>query len=1201
MPVYSITTPTTVVNQAYNTSGNGGRKLVRLNNGTLVALTFQPNGSPNKYLLYKSTDNGVTWSPICSISDSTYAIGTNPSLAYIGGTKVVVLGWSVSSPTVKVSSWTIDVSTQADVNIYNNQTVIDTTGLTTASGGTSISYSASDNSLHAAWSCKSDTYPNSFNIRYAKGTIDGNGNVTWGSVEQVTKGNNINKDITNPCIVVKNDGNPVIIAQSQEIYNIMPDGTTSNNNNARAIHALYFTGSAWSYANIFRTADATTTPQSNPCAVVDNIGVIHVVWHGTDSSIPSFNNIRYSKSADGGATWSAATKLTNVSSVQMYPSITVDKDNKLYVLWAGTDSAVSGSYTNIRKVVYDGSAWGSISTLTNNTTANANHPSTCANYTDFTDPLVIYQDNQASAVKFRGTWAIPPTDPSGVTVDKSSYNVGDTITINFTGSTDPDGDAITYSADIYDGSAWISLGTGFAGSPITATIPIMGNTSGAKVRVRAVDAGGASSGNAESATFTVLQRPGQIIYPVTVVAQPYDTSGNGGRKLVRLSNGWLVAGVIDTSTGKAYFYKSTDNGSAWSQVCFITPVAASIKNLALVANGTSVKALYSLDSVNTNADAVALSIFDPTSQSNVDIYPSRITVDSGQSAVDKVSLAIAPDGTLHAAWASKNSTYPNSFNIRYSKGTDGGQTWAAPTQITTHNTNGYEAKNPCIVVKANGTPVIVYDFNYSGSNNRILCRTFNGSTWSSDAYIYDGVSYAQSSPCAVVDNAGVIHVVWYGLDSVDTGYHNVRYSKSIDGGVTWSSAQKITTGNTSPSNIHPSLTVNKNNQLFCYWTGSGTTYGLKYAENLSGTWSAPQTLTNSTGNTHPSTLYDKNMDFSSPLVIYRMPDDSTVKFLGVWPVNQPPTITLTSPPDGQALSEGNTLSMMGTASDPDVNDTVTIYCRINGGAARAINAGLSDGSTPIPFTKTLTFTNKRLYDGAVDVTGADLAEGTQHTLYVWAEDNKGGVSPLATRTFTVIWNRPPTISGTDTDLGVIGDPPSLTYSVSDPEGQSFTITEYLDGEVLRTFSGVAGQEYTVTIPTDKWLRTSLAQHTLKVRATDSAGQYSERIYTFTRTDDRIVFELDEPFLTDAKANRILVTLDAVIPPGASYIVEACNNAFDAQPTWEDVTGPVSAGRGYIFTNETKTAANWGVSIRFTFLKGTATEKILINGFGGAFD
>ncbi len=317
--------------------------------------------------------------------------------------------------------------------------------------------------------------------------------------------------------------------------------------------------------------------------------------------------------------------------------------------------------------------------------------------------------------------------------------------------------------------------------------------------------------------------------------------------------------------------------------------------------------------------------------------------------------------------------------------------------------------------------------------------------------------------------------------------------------------------------------------------------------------------------------------------------------------NATPTLSVTSPSDNQVLTEGNTLSVQGSATDQDVNDPVTIYLQVNNGTPVAIHSGVSDGSTAISFAKQLEYRNKRIFYGTTDLTGTDLAENTDHTLKVWAEDNKGGKSTEATRLFRVIWNRPPTISGQDENLGTIMVPPSQTYSVTDPEGQTFTITEYLDGEVLRTFAGVAGQQYTVTIPTDKWLRTSLAQHTLKVRATDSQGLYSERTYTFTRTEDRIVFELEEPFLTDAKANRILVTLDAVIPSGATMLIEACNNAFDAAPTWEDITGPVSAGRGYIFTNTTKTAVQWGINIRFTILKGTATSPVLINGFGGAFD
>ncbi|NRS20577.1 hypothetical protein HP398_29600 [Brevibacillus sp. HB1.4B] len=314
-----------------------------------------------------------------------------------------------------------------------------------------------------------------------------------------------------------------------------------------------------------------------------------------------------------------------------------------------------------------------------------------------------------------------------------------------------------------------------------------------------------------------------------------------------------------------------------------------------------------------------------------------------------------------------------------------------------------------------------------------------------------------------------------------------------------------------------------------------------------------------------------------------------------------PTINLT-------LTEGNTYVIAGSAIESDSGNVVTVWYKFNNGTARAINSGVSDGSTPISFAKNLTYRNKRLWDGATDVVGYDLAEGTNHTLDVWAQDDKGGTSPNQTRTFKVVWNRPPVISGTDKNLGTVSTPPSESFSVTDPEGNPFTIEYYLDNVLFNSFPGVNGQNYTVTIPTDKWLRTSLAQHQLKIRAIDNQGAYSDRIFTFTRTDDRIEFKLNYSnpdvksfFTTNQKANRILVTMDAVIPVGAVLLVEACNNAYDTNPTWENITSQVQAKRGYHFTNTTSTSGKWGINIHLKVTKGTATETVILNGFGGAFD
>jgi hypothetical protein len=326
--------------------------------------------------------------------------------------------------------------------------------------------------------------------------------------------------------------------------------------------------------------------------------------------------------------------------------------------------------------------------------------------------------------------------------------------------------------------------------------------------------------------------------------------------------------------------------------------------------------------------------------------------------------------------------------------------------------------------------------------------------------------------------------------------------------------------------------------------------------------------------------------------------------------NSAPTLTLTSPTNNQTLSEGNALPIQGTAGDTDNGNVVTVKYKINNGPTRAIASGVSDGSSPISFARTLTYSNKRLWDGSTDVAGVDLAEGVDHTLTVWAEDDQGGKSAEVTRKFRVIWNRPPTISGTNEDLGTIMVPPSKTYTVTEPEGNPFTITEKINGMVIRSFEGVAGREETVTIPHDLWIRLDLdTPHSLTVEATDSKGLTSTRTFTFTRKETHIEFMLDfdnpdveAHFTLDGMPKRVLVTLERYLPPGSQIeFVRVCNNAMDEVPTWEDATAAVTAGRGYLFTNQEKTAENWRINIWVCIAKGTATERVRLDGYGGAFD
>lgn len=301
-------------------------------------------------------------------------------------------------------------------------------------------------------------------------------------------------------------------------------------------------------------------------------------------------------------------------------------------------------------------------------------------------------------------------------------------------------------------------------------------------------------------------------------------------------------------------------------------------------------------------------------------------------------------------------------------------------------------------------------------------------------------------------------------------------------------------------------------------------------------------------------------------------------------LNSAPSVVLTSPGDNQTLVEGNTYVIAGTATEADAGNVVTVKYKIDNGSTYNITAAVSDGTTPINFSKTLTYLNNRLYDGQNPVTPI-LDDNVTHKLTVWAEDDQGGKSSDTTRNFTVLYNQPPQISGSDQDLGSIAAPPSIPYSVTDLEGYSFTVTEAIDGNTIRSFPGVDGQQETLTIPADIWLTLQPdVTHQLTITATDQYNASSKRTYTFKRTVDGV--ELETIILpADAKPTRTILSLNGQFPEGTNLNVLVCNNAHDPAPTWEDMTTSVLNNRPYLFTNETSISGQWGIKFKISIMPG----------------
>lgn len=413
-----------------------------------------------------------------------------------------------------------------------------------------------------------------------------------------------------------------------------------------------------------------------------------------------------------------------------------------------------------------------------------------------------------------------------------------------------------------------------------------------------------------------------VIDPTVIVGSAYDTSGNGGRKSVRLSNGWLVTAIIDTSTGNIYFYKSQDNGATWTQLCYIDDSTYAYRDVALVSKGNYV---YAYTTFYSTKGQSFLYYINAETQTNINIHLLSgyyVKIDDNQTDITRCVLSINEAGTeLHAAWSSKNFTYRNSFNIRYAKGTingDGSVTWGAVTQISFENTTGLDCKDLSIVVNANGYPVIFYSYVYQSGTNYIFSVTWNGTSFNTRVAVFSISTYTQNSPSAIFvpqsvnGVSDIIGVAWHGYDSTHTSTFYIRFSKSTDGGANWSAMQKLVPGK------NASLTADKNGKLYITYEdpADGKIKRIESTDN-GDSWSSPIEV--DTG-TNPSMMFDHT--FTSTLVGWVYMSDSSVKF---------DKIVLNQPPNAPILDTRTNFDAMDNAvfswtySDPDPSDLQSAY------------------------------------------------------------------------------------------------------------------------------------------------------------------------------------------------------------------------------------------------------------------------------------
>ena len=189
-------------------------------------------------------------------------------------------------------------------------------------------------------------------------------------------------------------------------------------------------------------------------------------------------------------------------------------------------------------------------------------------------------------------------------------------------------------------------------------------------------------------------------------------------------------------------------------------------------------------------------------------------------------------------------------------------------------------------------------------------------------------------------------------------------------------------------------------------------------------------------------------------------------------------------------------------------------------------------------------------------------------------------------------------SPSGSDLGTKDAGFMVSYSVSDVDGDTVTVTEAIDGVTKRTFTATLDGSNSFNVTGEYFMKLLNGDHTLTITADDGKARTVHSL-TFTKEVTGASVTLEEPMEADDQITICVLSVAGFIPSDAEYKVEVTNNANDDTPVWEDCTTEVKAGANYVFEN--KTAANgFAFNFRVTAERGESGIGGYITSVQGGF-
>lgn len=290
----------------------------------------------------------------------------------------------------------------------------------------------------------------------------------------------------------------------------------------------------------------------------------------------------------------------------------------------------------------------------------------------------------------------------------------------------------------------------------------------------------------------------------------------------RIFLGWKEAFTHNGGGQRVGFSYSTDGGATWAPNVLMPLHTYARQSDPWLTVTAGERVFFSRIEYTSTSQPGGIAV---TNTTDGVAWGATQLLDDAPNFADKQTHAHDATGNIYVVWNS-DSVAANSYVLASSRSDDGGATWTPKVQVP-DDANGH--LGGFVRVHPNGTVLATW-WSWANRNlwfDRSLDR---GATWGADVRVNDIPGSADSPlgsdppilPAMEVAPSGAIYVVWNDYRNarpggVPNGDYDIMFSRSLDGGASWSPALRINADATTARQWMPDLAVDPFGGIHAAW------------------------------------------------------------------------------------------------------------------------------------------------------------------------------------------------------------------------------------------------------------------------------------------------------------------------------------------------------------------------------------------------